>query len=89
MGLGSHHPKEEAKYTAPPRKDADRKAADEVFEMKVPKAGERSELLLGGLWQIARLDEQEIKDRTGPMKELPSAGELHWKGLRVPGRAAR
>jgi beta-galactosidase len=66
------------------RQDSDRKAEAEVFNLETPAAGKRSELLLGGLWQIARLDEQEIADRR-PGQELPRAGELHWKGVRVPG----
>ena len=41
---------------------------------------------VGGAWQIARIDEQEIKDRTEPVKELSvKADELHWKGIKVPG----
>ena len=36
--------------------------------------GERGVTPLGGAWQIARLDEQEIKDRTEPVKELPVEG---------------
>ena len=41
---------------------------------------------LNGAWQIARIDEQVITDRTEPVKALPvKADELHWKGIAVPG----
>ncbi len=67
-------------------KGIDKEAAGKVFEVKAGSGGERGVTLLGGAWQIARIDEQEIKDRAEPVKELPlPADSLHWKGINVPG----
>ncbi len=67
-------------------KGIDKAAAGQVFEIQAGSGGERGVTPLGGAWQIARLDEQEIKDRTEPVQELPmKADALHWKGIHVPG----
>ena len=54
-----------------------------------PLAGEgptgRVELPLGGLWQVARFDEQEVVDRDGPTTTIPDAGQLFWISTTVPG----
>lgn len=65
--------------------EIDRQAAAQVFEVNKAEPSARSETPLGGIWQIARFDEMEIEDRTGPIKALPAAGDLFWKGIRVPG----
>lgn len=65
--------------------EIDRRAAEQVFEVKAAAAGARSETPLAGVWQIARYDEMEIDDRTGPIKTIPPADELFWKGIAVPG----
>ena len=67
-------------------KGFDKEAAKQVFAVKPAAGGERGVTPLDGAWQIARLDEQEIKDRTEPVRELPLAADaLHWKGIHVPG----
>ena len=67
-------------------KEFDKEAAKQVFAVKPAAGGERGVTPLGGAWQIARLDEQEIKDRTEPVQALPvKADDLHWKGIHVPG----
>jgi Glycosyl hydrolases family 2/Glycosyl hydrolases family 2, sugar binding domain/Glycosyl hydrolases family 2, TIM barrel domain len=45
----------------------------------------RQTVNLGGVWQIARFDENEIQDRTGPITGLPkNLDALNWRGIRVP-----
>ncbi len=67
-------------------KEIDKQAVAQVFEIKAGSGGERGVTPLGGAWQIARIDEQEIKDRTEPVQELPTkVDNLHWKGITVPG----
>ncbi len=67
-------------------KEFDREAAKQVFAVKPAAGGERGVTPLLGAWQIARLDEQEIKDRTEPLQALPvKTDDLHWKGVHVPG----
>jgi beta-galactosidase len=66
------------------KQDTDRQAGKHVFQVGAT-AGPRATLPLKGLWEIARFDEQEIKDRDRPVKELPDLGRLFWKGVRVPG----
>ncbi|MDR3634726.1 MAG: glycoside hydrolase family 2 TIM barrel-domain containing protein [Isosphaeraceae bacterium] len=66
-------------------KPIDQDAARQVFEVK-PGAAPRTETPLSGLWQVARDDEQEIQDRTGPVTKLPDQHDLlSWKGIKVPG----
>ena len=67
-------------------KEIDKQAAGQVFEVQAGTGSERGVTPLGGAWQIARIDEQEIKDRTEPVQALPlPADSLHWKGIHVPG----
>jgi len=65
----------------------DRRAGKHVFEVKASaENGERVVTPLDGDWQIARWDEQELKDRAEPVKELPTPLDaLFWKGIKVPG----
>lgn len=74
--------------------ELDHRAADQVFEFQTPDhrskdavlVGERSIAQLSGVWQIARFDEQELNNRTEPIKKLPdNADEFYWKGIKVPG----
>jgi beta-galactosidase len=63
----------------------DRKAAAHTFSAR-GLAAPRGVLPLKGAWQIARWDEQEIKDRDRPVQELPADyDKLFWKGVQVPG----
>jgi beta-galactosidase len=65
--------------------DADKKAAKHVFQAPAVDKTPRAVLPLKGDWQIARWDEQEIKDRDQPVGELPDLGKLFWKAAQVPG----
>jgi beta-galactosidase len=67
------------------RTTEDRKAAGHAFALKGVKAP-RLVLPLKGAWEIARWDEQEIKDRDQPVKELPARYDrFFWKSVQVPG----
>ncbi len=65
----------------------DKQAARHAFTLPASAVeAPRTVLPLKGAWQIARWDEQEIKDRDRPVKELPAAYEkLFWKSVQVPG----
>jgi beta-galactosidase len=65
----------------------DKKAARQTFRVQGKgNAGERMVTPLSGLWQVARFDEQVIKDRAGPVRELPDDyADRFWKAIRVPG----
>lgn len=76
---GRHKPDENYK------EEVDSRAAAQVFQAK-PGDGPRTVVSLQGLWEIARFDEQEIKDRDQPVRELPAGyTTLFWKGITVPG----
>jgi len=76
---GPHKPDDKAET------DID-KEGSRAYAVRVAAGGERGVTPLGGAWQIARLDEQKIKGRTEPTRELPvKAAELHWSGVKVPG----
>lgn len=66
-----------------------KKAAQQVFDVKLAdKPGDRSEISLGGLWQIARWDEQgAIPDASRMVipDALPNLDELFWYAYSVPG----
>lgn len=76
---GRHRPGDDG------RTDADRAAAAHAF--RVPeKAAPRTVVSLQGAWEIARWDEQDIQDRSEPVKALPPQhGKLFWKSVQVPG----
>lgn len=62
----------------------DKQAAAHVFKME-GGSGPRTTIPLKGLWEIARWDEGEIKDRDQPVRELPpDYGTLFWKSATVP-----
>ena len=56
-----------------PNPPDDVKAARHVFTLAAPAKDERTLTKFGGLWQVARLDEQELSDRTGPLFSSASA----------------
>jgi beta-galactosidase len=78
---GPHKPRESWQQAG------DREAARQTFAVPAEAATRpRTVLSLKGFWQIARWDEQEIKDRAEPVRELPAGHDrLFWKGVRVPG----
>ncbi|NLF38101.1 hypothetical protein GX586_01560 [bacterium] len=63
----------------------DRFAAATVYDLPATEPGTRAVLPVTGLWQIARYDEHEIIDRTGPVASLPARNGLFWKSIPVPG----
>ncbi len=72
--------------------ERDRRAAEKVYEMAAAKAGQRSEAVLNGLWQIARYDDLDMNAGTyEPVRKIPSREEydLKWMGIDVPGDASR
>ncbi|MBN2451822.1 MAG: hypothetical protein JXR77_15645 [Lentisphaeria bacterium] len=72
--------------------EEDLQAAAQVFRFPAGEhlaPGERSELPLAGLWQVARYDENDVQDRAGPTPELPDPDTLFWKGISVPGNKFR
>ncbi len=87
MYRGEFRPNGPHKPGADWQTDADRRADRHVFDVKPGgAAGERVVTPLEGEWQVARWDEQELKDRAEPVKELPpDLGALFWKSIRVPG----
>jgi len=87
LAPGAFRPNGKHKPDADWRTDRDREAARHVFEMPAPAAGgERTEVSLAGVWQIARWDEAGlVRDRTGPAEALPKAEALHWSSIPVPG----
>jgi beta-galactosidase len=63
----------------------DKEAGKHTFRVAMDLSA-RTTIPLKGAWEIARWDEQEIKDRDQPVKELPADyRDLHWKGIAVPG----
>lgn len=64
--------------------EKDQQAAAQVFDLPAATAGQRASVTLSGLWQMARYDELEIQDRTGPVKALPPETDLNWSSIRVP-----
>ncbi|MCY2991370.1 MAG: hypothetical protein NTY19_26375 [Planctomycetota bacterium] len=67
--------------------DDDKQAATTVVKLpaNAGPAEERLETSLAGLWQVCRYDEQEVVDRTEPVKSLPDAAQAFWMSIRVPG----
>ena len=68
----------------------DYEAQKALFEFPAVPAntptGTRRTLDMGGTWQIARFDENELVDRAGPIISLPTnLDSLKWRGVRVPG----
>jgi beta-galactosidase len=63
------------------------KAAAQTFELKAAATpGERAAVALTGLWQIARWDENAVKeeDRLKGPEALPKLDELYWYPIAVP-----
>ncbi len=69
--------------------EKDNKAAETVFELKSTEAvGERTKVELSGLWQIARWDEQNVKEEerlTGADALPKNLNDLIWYGISFPG----
>ncbi len=67
------------------REEVDREAEQNVFQFpaKTPGSEAQTALKLGGIWQIARHDEQLPGETAAPVPDLPK--NPVWKGIRVPG----
>jgi hypothetical protein len=65
------------------REAADEAAGRVVFQLPEAKAAERASVKLGGVWEIARDDEQLPGEVAEPIKELPKNGV--WRAIPVPG----
>ena len=86
IAKGEFRPNGHRKPGVDDRGDADRKAAETVFELPAD-GSDRPSVQLDGLWETARWDEEVYDPATrleGPA-ELPDLGKLHWEALRVPG----
>ncbi len=63
----------------------DDRAAKRVIDITQAE-GDRVSTALGGLWQVARFDENDVTERTEPVQALPKEIDtFHWHGIRVPG----
>ncbi|MEI6035814.1 MAG: sugar-binding domain-containing protein [Verrucomicrobiae bacterium] len=67
------------------REAVDLEAEQNVFQFPAKPAGSEAQtaLKLGGIWQIARHDEQLPGETAAPIPDLPA--NPVWKGIRVPG----
>ena len=65
--------------------DADKAAAAQVFSVTTPSGAAQTATSLKGDWQIAADDELITDDRLGPIKNAPTADELSWHAIAVPG----
>ena len=82
---GDFYPNGPHKPDAQWRDERDQAALQHVFDLTNGKReGARTTLDLSGDWLYARYDEREIKDRTGPIPNLPETDMLHWQAIRVP-----
>jgi len=71
----------------------DMAAANKIFELPTPiNKQSRSEVILNGLWQIARYDDIDMNvDPYKPVAKIPSKNEydLKWMGINVPQDASK
>ncbi|MGO8700813.1 MAG: glycoside hydrolase family 2 TIM barrel-domain containing protein [Limisphaerales bacterium] len=65
------------------RDSADQAAAKAVFQVPEAKPSERSSVNLGGVWEIARDDEQLPSEVAEPIHDLPK--HPIWRAISVPG----
>ena len=67
------------------REAMDREAEQNIFQFPAKSAEHKAQavLKLGGIWQIARHDEQTPGETAAPIPGLPE--NPVWKGIRVPG----
>ncbi|MGA2499184.1 MAG: glycoside hydrolase family 2 TIM barrel-domain containing protein [Tepidisphaeraceae bacterium] len=83
---GAFHPNGAFKPDADWQTDVDKQAAANVFRLKAgDDSSQRSEVSLGGLWEVCRWDETEVADRVAPVKALPQPAESFWRSIQVPG----
>lgn len=72
--------------------EIDRKAAAQIYELPAGDRQDRSEVVLNGLWQVARYDDPDMNvDTCKPVETIPSKEdyELKWMGVKVPGDISR
>jgi hypothetical protein len=79
------HPNSKFKPGEDWQTDADRAAAQQVFQMPaVPGDAERITLPLAGRWQVTRFDEGLVEGRTEPIPALPEPDACFWRAATVP-----
>ena len=76
------HPNGSFKPDETGRTDADEAATRNVFALPEAKVGERSSVSLGGVWEVARDDEQQPGDVATPIAALPVV--THFRAIPVP-----
>ena len=79
---GPFHPNSKFKPDESGREAADEAAAKVVFQVPEAKPAERASVKLGGVWEVARDDEQVPGEVAEPIKELPK--NPVWRAIPVP-----
>jgi beta-galactosidase len=80
---GAFHPNSKFKPDESGRDSADLAAANSVFQLPDAPPSERASLKLGGVWEIARDDEQLPGEVAEPIRDLPP--HPVWQAITVPG----
>ncbi|NCP34037.1 MAG: hypothetical protein AUJ96_21770 [Armatimonadetes bacterium CG2_30_66_41] len=82
--LGPFHPNSKFRPAENYRTPEDEQAAKQVYELPAPaNAGARSSVVLNGLWEVCRDDEQSPGEVAEPLKALPE--HPYWRAIQVPG----
>ena len=79
---GTFQPNSKFKPGDSGRTASDIAAASVVFQLPEAKPSERASVKLGGVWEVARDDEQLPGEVAGPIKELPA--NPIWRAIPVP-----
>ena len=80
---GPFHPNGKFKPGESGRDAADEAASQAVFRLPEARPAERASVKLGGVWEIARDDEQMPGEVAEPIRELPQHSV--WHAIAVPG----
>ncbi len=80
---GAFHPNSKYKPGDAYQDDQDKEASEVVFQAPEVAAGKRAEVVLSGLWEIARDDEQLPGEVAEPIEALPEVA--YWHAIKVPG----
>ena len=80
---GSFRPNSKFKPGESYRNDADEEASKNLFLLPATKPALRSSMELGGIWEVARDDEQYPGEVAEPIGTVPE--NLFWKAIPVPG----
>ncbi|MBW3636507.1 MAG: hypothetical protein KY445_08595 [Armatimonadetes bacterium] len=78
------HPNGKYKPGEAYRDATDEQATKHVFALPEPKdSGARASVALGGLWEVARHDDNAPGEVAAPIRDFPA--QPHWKAIAVPG----